>query len=124
VALHTETAIYRAIFDLTGEAAEVIRQMRRDIKPVFGRTIVENCLAMEIDVRAANMTSAEFREPHLQKLLERLASVETIVRVCRDKQYIKIPAYARLIAHTQSVGKQANGWRRHHAGDGSQRQLI
>lgn len=124
MALHTDTDIYRAIFDLAGEAVDVVLQMRRDVKPVLGRTILDNCLAMELDVRAANMAPNEAREPHLLKLLERLATVETVVRMCRDKRFIQTPAYARLITHTQSVGKQANGWRKHHAGDGSQRQLI
>lgn len=124
MALHTETDIYRAIFDLAGEAADVILQMRRDVKPVFGKTIIDHCLAMELDIRAANMAPAEAREPHLLKLLERIATVETVARICRDKRFIAVPAYARLVKHTQSVGRQANGWRKHHAGDGTQRQLI
>ena len=39
MALHTELDIFRACFDLAGEAVDVVLQMRRDVKPVLGRTI-------------------------------------------------------------------------------------
>lgn len=121
MALHTELDIYRSCYDLLGEAVDAVLQMRRDVKPVLGKSIVDGCFAIETHIRAANM--AQDKEPHLLLLLERLSNIEIAVRLCRDRGFIRNPAYARLIQHTQHVGKQANGWRNHYKGGPQQRQL-
>jgi hypothetical protein len=120
VALHTSTEIYAASFDLLGEAIGVILQMRRDAKALIGAKIIEGCIALDLHIRAANM--AHDKEPEILRLLERLEVIELLTRTCRDRGYISPKAYASLIDRTQSIGKQANGWRKSQGG-AQQRQL-
>jgi hypothetical protein len=110
MALHTETEIYAGCFELLGAAVDTIRNMRRDVKPILGKMIVEACVELDLWLRAANI--AADKEPHLLKFLERLEVIEFLMRTCRDRNYVPVKAYAEIILRTQSIGKQVNGWRR------------
>ena len=118
MALHSELEIYASCYDLVGVAGEVVFNMRRDAKKLFGERIVEACIELDLHIRAANM--AQDKDPHLLKLLERLEVIELITRVCRDRGYMPVPGYAKIVERTQSIGKQCNGWRKQQGG-GQQR---
>ncbi|MNT54073.1 hypothetical protein D3C72_1912070 [compost metagenome] len=45
-------------------------------------------------------------------LVERLQVAELLLRLSVDKRLISKPQYAKTVALTNSIGKQANGWRR------------
>lgn len=49
MALHTATEIYGTCFDLLGVAGDVIMNMRRDAKKVFGEKIIEACIQFHMD---------------------------------------------------------------------------
>ena len=110
MALHTALDIYAACYDLLSAAGDVILNMRRDAKRVFGEKIIDACIDLDLHVRAANM--AQEKEPHLLRLLERLEVIEILTRVCRDKGFVAPAGYARIVGRTQSIGMQANGWRK------------
>ena len=122
MALHNELEIYRSCYTLLGAAGEVIMQMRRDAKKVFGEMIINGCVEPDLHIRAANM--AQDKEPHLLRLLERLEVIELLLRTCRDNRYIAVSHFARLVMLTQSIGKQANGWRRMGRGEQVQQQRL
>src|SRR5262245_49983819 len=109
MALHSALEIYATTYELLGEAGKVIFNMRRDAKRLFGEKIIEACIELDLHIRAANI--APDKEPHLQKLLERLEVIELITRVCRDREYLPPSGYAAIVSLTQSIGRQANGWR-------------
>jgi len=118
MALHSTLEIYGSCYDLLGAAGQVIFNMRRDAKKVFGEKIIDACIELDLHLRAANM--AQDKEPHLLKLLERLEVIELVTRVCRDRGYMPPSGYAEIITRTQSIGRQANGWRKEQGG-GQQR---
>lgn len=124
MALHSELEIYRTSFDLLGEAVEVVRNMRLDIKKALGDRILDACIAVDLHLRNANM--AEDKEPQLLSLLERLEVIELISRMCRDRGWMPITHYAKLTERTQSIGRQCNAWRMHmkEKGGSQQRQLF
>lgn len=124
MALHTELEIYRSCFDLLGDAAQVVANMRREIKSVLGSSIVQACVQLDIHLRRANM--AQDKEPELLALLEQLEVIEISTRVCRDRRWIPLTHYAKLALHTQSIGMQCNAWRTYMKEHGSpqQRQLF
>lgn len=109
MALHSELEIYRTCYELLGEAAEVVRSMRRDIKQTIGGRIIDACIELDLLVRDANM--AQDKEPHLLALLRRLEVVELLTRVARDRRWIPVGHYAQLTQRTQTIGKQCNRWR-------------
>ena len=107
--LHTATQLYSACFDLLGVAVESVLHMRRDVKDVLGKKIIEACVWLDLYLRDANM--ADDKEPHILLLLQQLEVIELLSRRCRDSKYLPIGHYTKLIEHTQSIGRQANGWR-------------
>jgi len=110
MALHTDTQIYGACIELFGAAVDVILNMRRDVKHTLGGKIIDACTDLDKHIRRANMASDKV--PHIEALLERLEEVEFVTRMCRDRRFIPTTGYAKLILRTQSIGKQANGWKK------------
>ncbi len=123
MALHSELPLYRSCYDLLGVAAEVIRNMRRDIKRALGDRLLNSCIGLDLHLRQANID--QDKEPELLRLLAELEVIELLARVCRDKHWIPIAHYAQIVELTQSIGKQTNGWRREmKTGSSQQRPLF
>jgi len=120
--LHTATELYSVCFELLGVACEAVLNMRRDVKSVLGGKIIDACIGLDLHLRDANM--ADDKEPHILLLLERLEVIELLSRVCRDKQFLPLGHYTKLIERTQSIGRQATGWRKSVSGSGQQRLLL
>lgn len=122
MALHTTLDLYAAIYDLLNVAADVVVQMRRDAKRIFGEKIIDACIKLDLHLRNANMVmDAQAKEPHLLLLLEGLEEIELLIRMCCDKGWIDRNGYGKMALRTQSIGRQTNGLRRH--GKGGDEQL-
>lgn len=113
MALHNTLPIYKIAYDLLGLAADLTANMRRDYKASVGAKIREECIEILVLILRANV--AREKTVHLVELLERLQVAELLIRLSHDKHLISDPQYARAIALTTSVGKQANGWRKYAA---------
>lgn len=118
--LHTDTQLYSVCFELIGVAGDAIFNMRRDAKRLYGDRIFDACIAMDLHLRDANI--ADDKAPHQMALLRELEVVELLARVCRDRRYLPIGDYTKVIQCTQSIGRQTNGWRRSGTGSEQQRQ--
>lgn len=110
MAIHTELPIYKVAYDLLGVVVNLVKNMPRDFKQSIGGTIRDECIAIATLVFRANV--AADKAPHLLDLLERLQVAELLLRLARDHRFISTGQYARAIALTGSIGKQANGWRK------------
>ncbi|MCC7041076.1 MAG: four helix bundle protein [Burkholderiales bacterium] len=113
MALHTSLPIYKVAYDLLSIAIEVTRNMPRDFKASLGGRIRDECV--EVLVLVARANAAREKTGHIDALLEHLHVVEVLLRASKDKRFISLKQYAAAIALTGSVGKQANGWRKHSA---------
>ena len=67
------------------------------------------------ELAATIVRTALDKVPHLTSLLERLQVAELLLRLSKDMRLISTTQYAKAIALTDKVGKQANGWRKHSA---------
>jgi hypothetical protein len=113
MALHTELPIYKVAYDLLGLAIDLTRNIPREVKLIVGGRMRDLCVELVMLVYKAN--TAKNKTPHLDVLLERVVETELLFRVSRDKQFISNGQYARAFQLTVSIGKQANGWRKHYA---------
>ena len=113
MAIHTSLPIYKAAYDLLGLSSDMVKNMNRDYKRTIGEKIAMECIEITVLVFRANV--AQDKEPHLMELLERLQVAELLIRLAKDKRLISINAYAKAVELTASIGKQANGWRKHSA---------
>ena len=110
MAMHTELPIYKVAYDLFDMSTELAKNMPRDFKQSVGGKLRDECLEITVLIFRANC--ARDKAPHLGSLVERLQVAELLLRLSCDKRLISRPQYARAIALTGSIGKQANGWRK------------
>jgi hypothetical protein len=118
MALHTDTDIYKPAYDLLGKSIDVVKNMPRDFKSVVGPVIMEHCLTILTLIRRTNQADrGAARLPHLDELLERVEQTETLFRVSVERGqvergHISRGQYADLVKLTQSLSRQAGGWRK------------
>lgn len=110
MALHSQLPIYKVAYDLLSVATDVTRNMPRDYKTSIGGRIRDECVDLVVLIFRAN--TARNKVPHLEDLLERLQVAELLFRLSKDKRFISTGQYAQAIELTNSIGKQANGWRK------------
>ncbi|QEZ47215.1 four helix bundle protein [Cupriavidus oxalaticus] len=110
MAIHTNLPIYKVAYDLLDAATELAKNMPRDFKASIGGKLRDECIEIIVLIFRAN--TAREKAPHLMDLVERLQVAELLLRLSVDKRLISKPQYAKAVALTNSIGKQANGWRR------------
>lgn len=113
MALYTSLPIYKAAYDLLGLAVDLTANMPRAIKPLIGHRVASLCAEIVELIFQANC--ADDKTPYLGTLIERVETMNLWLRVCRDKHFISTKHYAAAVELTTSVGKQANGWKKHNA---------
>jgi hypothetical protein len=110
MALHTELTIHKTAYDLFDAIMDLVKNMPRDFKQSIGGKLRDECIAIVVLVFRAN-TNRD-KEPHILFLIERLQVIELMLRLSRDKRLISTRHYAEAVQLTNSIGKQANGWRK------------
>jgi hypothetical protein len=110
MAIHTQLPIYKVAYDLLGVATDVTKNMPRDFKASIGTQIRNECVGLVVLIFRANVSRNKL--PHLESLIERLQVAELLFRLSKDKRFISTGQYAQAIRLTDSIGKQANGWRK------------
>ena len=108
--IHTNLPIYKVACELFSTVTDLVANMPRDFKRTVGSKIGDECLEIVVLIFRANC--ARDKAPHLSDLIERLQVCELLLRLSRDKRLISTGQYANAIKLTDSIGKQANGWRR------------
>jgi hypothetical protein len=110
MALHTNLPIYKVAYDLLNVITDLAKNMPRDLKASIGGKLCDECVEIVTLIFRANV--ATHKVVHLTDLIERLQVAELLLRLSMDKRLISARQYANAVALTQSVGKQAGGWRR------------
>lgn len=110
MAIHTELPIYKVAYDLLDAITDLTKNMPRDFKASIGGKLRDECVEIVVLIFRANV--AQEKTAHLVKLVERLQVAELLLRLSRDKRLISTKQYAVSIKLTESIGKQANGWRK------------
>lgn len=113
MAIHTQLPIYKVAYDLLNVAVDYVQSMPRPFKLAIGGRVSGLCVEVVLLIFRANC--ARNKTPHLDTLLERVEELQLLLRLCQDKRFISRGQYARAVELTTSVGKQAHGWRKHHA---------
>jgi hypothetical protein len=112
MAIHTQLPIYKVSYDLLDASVDFVANMPRSFKSVIGSRVSQLCLDLVLLIYRANC--ARDKVPHIEQLLERTQELEMWFRLLSDKRFISKAQHAKAIALTTSVGKQANGWKKHH----------
>ncbi len=110
MALHTQLPIYKVAYGLFDLSTDLAKNMPRDFKASIGGKLRDECVEIVVLIFRAN--TAQEKAPHLSSLIERLQVAELLLRLSCDKRLITKGQYAAAIELTQSIGKQAGGWKR------------
>ena len=112
MALHHTLPIYKAAKQLLRLVLDLPKDMRKDAKYLIGRELLRESLAIMRLVRKANIAVQKAKVPYIDEILERVQTVEDLVQVCHDAHLISNTLLANVLEKAQSVGKQANGWKK------------
>jgi hypothetical protein len=113
MALHTQLPIYKPAYDLFSLAADLTRNLPRDFKAGLGKAVHDECIAILMLIARAN--AAKDKRELITNLVERVQVIEFLMRLFKDKRFISTGQYAKAIALTQDIGKQATGWKKQNA---------
>lgn len=113
MALHSDTAVYKANYDLIMAIVKIVKNMPRDYKAIIGGELRDHALTIAILILRANM--AEDKLPHLNQIIERKESIGLLTRLARDLRLISPGQYGEIIEQAANVGRQVNGWRKQQA---------
>jgi hypothetical protein len=113
MALYIHLPIYKAAYNLLDTSTELAKNMPRDYKASIGSKLRDECVEIVLLIFRANC--AQDKVPYLGQLIERLQVTELLLRLSHDKRLISPGQYATAIEITDSIGKQANGWRKYAA---------
>ncbi len=117
MALHTNLPIYKSAYTLFDLITDLAKNMPRDFKQSIGGKLRDELVEIMVLIFRANTTRE--KAIHLEKLIERLQVTELLLRLSRDKRLISTGQYANTVELTQSIGRQASGWRRSSASPAS-----
>jgi hypothetical protein len=110
VTVHSELPIHKIAYDLLGLTIDLVKNMPRDVKPVIGFPMRDQCVNLSVLIQRAN--TSRNKVPHLDALIEGVGVIEVLMRTSREKHYIATKHYAAAIKMTTSISKQAIGWRK------------
>jgi len=110
MAIHTHLPIYKEAYELLSLTTIFTKNMPKDIRNSIGGEIRHLCLQSVILIARAN--AAIDKSLHLTSLLEHIHTAEILFRLSKDQRYMSTGQYAKAIAITDSIGKQANGWKK------------
>lgn len=111
MALHTDTRIYKATYDLACLVTQLVAQMPRNYKADFGAELRRNCMGLVMRVYQAN--TATDKPPVLRLMREEIAAADLALRLSMDLRLISKGQYGQAIEITNDIGRQATGWLQH-----------
>jgi hypothetical protein len=110
MAQYRHLPIYRLTYELLQRIVNTTKEFPREYKFTLGQKIRDEVVEMVVLIYRAN--TAHQKVPVIEVFLERLQVVELLVRLCRDMRVLSTKSYASIIEMTESLGKQAEGWKK------------
>jgi hypothetical protein len=108
--LHFNLPIYKEAYALFQKVITITRDMPRDFRASVGGRLRDEALDATVLIFRAN--KAKDKLAHLDALIERVEVLGLLLRLSMDMKFISRGQYAEAIQISNSVGKQANGWRK------------
>ncbi len=110
MAQYRHLPIYRLTYELLQRVMVVSKDFPREYKFTLGQKIKDEVIEMVLLIYRAN--SSEDKIYHIEILLERLQVVELLLRLCHDMKLIPLKSYSSVVEMTESIAKQAQGWKK------------
>lgn len=111
MARYQHLPVYRLTYELLQHLMMVLADFPKQYKFTVGQKLQDEVIEMVVLIYRAN-AAKETRALEIEKFLEKLQVVELMIRLSQDMRILSKKHYASLIAMTQALGKQAQGWKR------------
>lgn len=111
MAQYQHLPIYRITYELLQKSVLTIKEFPRDYKFTIGQQLQETIVGLVVLIYKANTAKAE-RLIYIERLLENIQVTELLIRLSQDMRLISKKDYGALVEMTQSLNKQAEGWRK------------
>ncbi|MBS1983238.1 MAG: four helix bundle protein [Bdellovibrionales bacterium] len=110
MAQYQHLPIYRLTYELLNRIVVATREFPREYKFTLAQSMKSEVIAMVVLIYRANST--EHKVEVIGEILERLQVVGLLVRLAKDQRILSTKAYASIVEMTESLGKQAQGWKK------------
>jgi hypothetical protein len=110
MARHQHLPIYRLSYELFSKIMLATKNFPRDFKFSIGQKIKEEMVEVIVLIYRAN--SSEKKQDHIAELIERLVVVQLLCRLCHDSKVLTRKHYSAITEMTESILRQAQGWKK------------
>ena len=110
MAQYKHLPIYHLTYEILQRVVKATKEFPRDFKFTLGQKMKDEVIEMVVLIYRANST--ENKSTVIESLLERLQVLELLVRLCHDFKIMSTKHYASIVEMTESLGKQAQGWKK------------
>ena len=110
MAQYQHLPIYKLTYDLLSKITLVTSGFSKNYKYSLGEKLRAEVVDLVVFVYKANSSRSVERVAHITSFLERLQVVELILRLSKDLRLLDVKQFAEIVAVTDSLGRQAQGW--------------
>ena len=109
MAQYQHLPIYKVTYELLQQVTRVTKDYPRDFKHSLAAKLREEVVDLVVFIYKANSFRDE-RAKYVSLILERMQVVELLVRLSKDMRLMSIKQFSEIVALTDSVARQAQGW--------------
>lgn len=110
MAQYQHLPIYKVTYDLLVNVTAATRHFPRDYKS-FGASLRDDVMAVVLLIYRANSDRAG-RAHLLTVIVERMQTIELALRLAKDLHLLGVKQFSSVVTLTDSVVRQASGWRK------------
>lgn len=102
--------IYRMTYELLQRVTVATKDFPREFKFTIGQKLQDEVIGLVVLIYKVNASAV--KTDLIEVLLERIQVVELLIRLSQDLRIMTKKHYAALVEMTESLAKQAQGWRK------------
>ena len=110
MAQYQHLPIYKLTYDILLRIMQVTKDFPREYKYTLGQNFKDETTELIVLIYRANSTKDKIR--HIDEIIERVQLVQLLMRLCHDMRILQRKHYADLTEKTDSLARQAQGWRK------------
>ena len=108
MAQYQHLPIYKQTYDVLLRTMTATKEFPREYKYTLGQNIKDELVQLVVAIYRAN--SATDKNQHIQSILERVQTIQLLMRLSHDMKILTRRHYAALSEMTDSLARQAQGW--------------
>ena len=114
MAQYLHLPIYKQTYDILLRTMMATKDFPREYKYTLGQKIKDELIELVVMIYRAN--SSTDKNQHIESIVERVQAIQLMMRLSHDMKILSRRNYAALSEMTDSLAKQAQGWRRSSGG--------